>query len=498
MKLPCILLLAMLTALASAEVERAQIDFAAIRQLAQVRSASPYSEPAPPPRGLADLTPAELEHIRFRPERSLWAADGLPFRVQFFHPSPLRPPVVIHEFSTTHEQTIPFILSRFDYGNALSGRRLSSSLGYDGFRVHSPLNRAEHYDELIVFPGGGSFRALGGGQNFGLSARALTLDAGTLGAEEFPRFTEFWLGRPEPGATDLTIYALLDSPRAVGAYEFVVHPAATTTVEVRAAIRFRAVVAQPGFAPLSAMFWYGENSDRPAGEPSPEVHEADGLAVLQADGGSYWRPLQSPPSAFVSGIDVKALRGFGLLQRDRVFEHYGDLDADYHRRPSVWVEPIGDWGPGRIQLVENPAHGPLDANITTFWAPDQPPTTGQFYELRYRLHWSAGEPNALAVAPVAATHVGSLHGHPRGRLFWIDFASPALARLDNGALDAEITLGPGAQLLRQSVRKNPVDASWRVTLETEAPAPGRAVEIRCRLRQGYTPVTETWLYSWLP
>jgi glucans biosynthesis protein len=247
------------------------------------------------------------------------------------------------------------------------------------------------------------------------------------------------------------------------------------------------------------MFWYGENSDRPPGQPRPEVHEADGLAVLTGDGAEFWRPLQSPPGAFGSGIGVGSLRGFGLLQRDRIFEHYGDLDADYHRRPSVWVEPIGEWGPGHVQLVEKPAFGPLDANITAFWVPDHLSAPGEPIELRYRLRWTEGEPAALAQhAPVVATHVGSLVGRPLGRLFWIDFASPTLARLDDGALDAEIGLGPGAKLLKQSVRKNPVDASWRVALEIEAEAAGRAVEIRCRLRQGYTPVSETWVYSWQP
>ncbi|MFT3829885.1 MAG: glucan biosynthesis protein [Opitutaceae bacterium] len=498
MKLLRLVLLAALPVLASAETERTQVDFDFIRRLAQERAAAPHVEHNDPPRALADLSPAEIERIRFRPEQALWAAEGLPFRLQFFHPSAGWPPVALHEFSATHVQEIPFVGSLFDYGDLRPGR-LPASLGYGGFRVHSPLNRAEHFDELLVFPGGGaSFRALGAGQNFGLSARALAIDAGPLAVEEHPRFTKFWIGRPRVGANSLTIYALLESPRAVGAYEFVVVPAASTVVDVHAVVIFRAAVAQPGFAPLSGMFWYGENSDRPPGEPRPEVHEADGLAVLSGDGAAFWRPLQNPPGPFASGIGVGTLRGFGLLQRDRVFEHYGDLDADYHRRPSVWVEPIGDWGPGHVQLVENPAHGPQESNIVTFWAPDHPPAPGEPIELRYRLHWTEGEPAALAHAPVVATHVGSLADRPLGRLFWIDFASPSLARLDDGALDAEIGLGPGAKVLRQSVRKNPLDASWRVALETEADTAGRAVEIRCRLRQGYAPVSETWIYSWLP
>jgi glucans biosynthesis protein len=489
----------LLTPLALAQVERAQIDFSTIRQLAAERAAAPYAERGEAmPRRLAELTPAEVGAIRFIPEYALWRSDRLPFQLQLFHPVPGAPPVVLREFSATHVQPLPFVGSYFSYGLLRNPPRLFPELGYAGFRVHSPLNRPEHFDELLVFPGGDTFRALGAGQNFGLFARALALDAGPLApTEELPRFTDYWIGRPLPGATSLTLYALLDSPRAAGAYEFVVTPGPATTVDVHAVVTFRTAVAQPGFAPLSGMFWYGENTDRPPGEPRPEVHEADGLALQLADGTTFWRPLQNPSGPFGSGLAVEKLRGFGLLQRDRVFEHYGDLDADFHHRPSVWVEPLGDWGPGRVQLVERPARGRFDSNISAFWVPDRLPAPGVPFELRYRLHWMQEEPAAPAVAPVVATHVGTL-AEPLGRLFWIDFAGDDIARRDNGALDANIQVGPGARLLQQSVRKNPTDASWRVAIEVLANEPGRAVELRCRLRAGYTPVSETWVYSWMP
>ncbi len=492
-------LLAALPVLASAEAERVQVDFDTVRQLAAAHAATAHAEdPAAPPRALAELPADELATIRFRPEDSLWAADGLPFRAQLIHPfANGSPPVRLHEFSATHVQEIPFATGFFNYGERRPPGRLPASLGYGGFRVLTALNRPGHFDELIAFPGHATFRALGEGQNYGLAARALALDAGPLASEEFPRFTAFWLGRPRRDDAALTLYALLDSPRVAGAYEFVVHPGTETVVDVRASLTFRSTVALPGFAPLSGMFWYGENSDRPAGQPRPEVHEADGLAVRLADGTSYWRPLQNPAGPFGSGLAAGSLRGFGLLQRDRVFDHYGDLDADYHRRPSVWVEPVGDWGPGRIQLVETPARGPFDANVTAFWVPDHLPAAGTPWELAYRLRWTLQEP-APAAAPVAATHIGHLPGRPLGRLFWIDFAGPEIARCDNGSLDADIRLGPGARLLGQSVRKNPVDASWRVALEVEAEQPGRSVELQCRLREGFDPMSETWVYAWMP
>ncbi|MBK8479453.1 MAG: glucan biosynthesis protein [Opitutaceae bacterium] len=222
----------------------------------------------------------------------------------------------------------------------------------------------------------------------------------------------------------------------------------------------------------------------PTGPPASRP-ELQGRRPVRATGRRHHllTPLQNPAGPFGSGLAVEKLRGFGLLQRDRLFDHYGDLDSDFHHRPSVWVEPLGDWGPGRVQLVRAPAHGPLDNNISVFWVPDRLRPPGTPLELRYRLHWTQEPPTAPAVAPVIATHVGNLE--PLGRLFWIDFAGDDIARRDNGALDADLQIGPGARLLRKSVRKNPADASWRVALEVVAEAPGRAVELRCRLRAGY-------------
>jgi len=484
----------------TAQIERRHVDFDSIRQLAAERVAEPYREPGGSlPRALAELPPADWAAIRFRADAALWQTDNLPFRLQLFHPGGPAPGAVpLHEFSASHDQVLPFAGNLFAYPAGVLPGRLTSDLGYSGFRVHSPLNRAEHFDELIVFLAGGAFRALGAGQAFGLAARALTLDTGPVLPEEFPHFTEFWIGRPSAGLKSLTVYALLDSPRAVGACEFIITPGPATVVAAHLVVTLRAAVAQPGFAPLSGMFWYGENTDRPAGEPRPEVHEIDGLAVHLGDGTALWRPLQNPGAAFASGLPAEALRGFGLVQRDRVFEHYGDLDADYDRRPSAWIEPVGDWGPGRVQLVEAPARGRFDANVTAFWVPDRRPMPGVPFEIQYRIHWTRDEPAVGPLARVAATHIGALRDPALGRLFWVDFGGESIARADSDALDAEVQVSPGARLLRQSVRKNPGDASWRVALEVEAETPGRAVELRCRLRHGYAPVSETWCYAWLP
>src|SRR3712207_9432237 len=99
-------------------------------------------------------------------------------------------------------------------------------------------------------------------------------------------------------------------------------------------------------------------------------------------------------------------RGFGLLQRDRNFDHY--LDGVYYdRRPSLWIEPQGTWGRGSIQLVEIPTDDEIHDNIVAMWVLAEPVRAGQALELRYRMHWSAEEPYPTTLARIVATRFGN-------------------------------------------------------------------------------------------
>ena len=82
-------------------------------------------------------------------------------------------------------------------------------------------------------------RASARDQVFGLSARGLAIDTAESWGEEFPWFREFWLVTPAPNAKELTIYALLDSPRVTGAYRFAVEPGEQTRVDVECRLFLR-------------------------------------------------------------------------------------------------------------------------------------------------------------------------------------------------------------------------------------------------------------------
>ena len=84
------------------------------------------------------------------------------------------------------------------------------------------------------------------------------------------------------------------------------------------------------------------------------VHDSDGLAMWNGSDERLWRPLHSPRLLQISAFADSGPRGFGLIQRERSFADYEDLAALYHRRPSAWVEPIGDWGKGHVVAGRDP------------------------------------------------------------------------------------------------------------------------------------------------
>ncbi|MEY4563589.1 MAG: hypothetical protein RLZZ618_2866, partial [Pseudomonadota bacterium] len=312
------------------------------------------------PDELKNLDYDQYRDIRFRPARALWKEDKLPFEVMFFHLGKFQTqPVRIHEVTPKGVENVAFDPRDFDYGkNKLAPKRWGD-LGFAGFRVHYALNSAAYKDELVVFLGASYFRALGTGQHYGLSARGLGIDTVGGKGEEFPRFTEFWIERPKADAKEIVVHALLESPRATGAYQITLRPGANTVADVRSKLYLRPGVNTLGIAPLTSMFQHGENQPR-AGEFRPEVHDSDGLMIASSDGKGegkgtdewLWRPLINPKHTLVNSFKVQQLKGFGLMQRDRRFASYEDVEAQYENRPSAWVAPVGDWGPGRVELLQ--------------------------------------------------------------------------------------------------------------------------------------------------
>ena len=331
----------------------AAFDFADVAARAEALSRQPYRNLSPKlPAELAALNYDQTRDIRFRPARALWRADQQPFELMFFHVGGkyhVRS-VRVNEVTPSGVRHIAYDSADFDYGkNKLSPQTWGD--GFAGLRAHYPLNGREYKDEVVVFQGASYFRALGAGQRYGLSARGLTIDTVGGQGEEFPWFIEFTVVRPAADAKTLTLYGLLDSPRASGAYQFDVRPGEETVVDVRARLFLRASVATLGIAPLTSMFFFGENQPHRT-DFRPEVHDSDGVMVATGEGEWIWRPLVNPNQTLTTSFSMRSLKGFGVMQRDRSFNDYEDSEASYELRPSAWVEPVGSWGPGRVELVQ--------------------------------------------------------------------------------------------------------------------------------------------------
>jgi len=499
-----ILLMATLAGFSVMRADDVPFDFEVLQYRAKVLASRPYAPPANRvPESLRKLTYDQYRDIRFNPDAAWWRREQLPFQLQFFHPGFLfNQTVQISEVENGEVTPIAYDKNLFNFGANRDLGSIPRDMGFTGFRIHCALNNPNYYDELAVFQGASYFRALGKGMRYGLSARGLALNTAEPGGEEFPVFIEFWVKKPALNSTQITAFALLDSPSVAGAYRFIITPGPSTVMEIKTALYRRKDVAVFGVAPLTSMFWFGENSGDHNGDLRPEVHDSDGLMMERGTGEWLWRPLTNPKTIQVASFVDENPRGFGLVQRDRRFESYEDLEACYHQRPSTWVEPIGKWGAGDVRLVELPTPDETNDNIVAFWVPAKLPAIGQPLQLEYKLHWFIEGQGGRK--PPSGYTMATRIGHSKTNeadlaRFWVDFTGPYLnAQRSDRDMSPNISVGPGATLVHQSLEKNPFNGSWRVAFALKPDGSGKPVELRCFLQKPPHILTETWSYLWNP
>lgn len=348
------------------------------------------------PSVFKDMKFADYQQIQFNHDKAYWHNLKTPFRLEFYHQGMyFDTPVKINEVTATSVHEIKYSPDYFNFGNVKHDKDSVKDLGFAGFKVLYPINSKDKEDEILSVLGASYFRVIGAGQVYGLSARGLAIDTALPSGEEFPRFREFWIERPKPEDKRLTIYALLDSPRATGAYRFVLFPGRDSVVDVQSKIYLRDKVGKLGIAPLTSMFLYGPQQPSPTINYRPEIHDSDGLSIHAGNGEWIWRPLNNPKHLAVSTYTMENPKGFGLLQRGRQFSRYEDLDDRYDERPSAWVEPQGNWGKGHVELVEIPTNDETNDNIVAFWTPDQLPDPGKEMDFNYKLTFTKTKANCM-------------------------------------------------------------------------------------------------------
>lgn len=477
-------------------------DFADVELKAKKLAAKPYSrDEGDLPDFLTGLDYDHYRDIRFRPDKAFWKDENLPFQMQLFHRGFLfKDRVLVSMVSNGQVQAIPYSSDLFNFGQNVFPAAPPPTMSYAGLRFHAPVRRDVVFDEISVFLGASYFRAVGMGQSYGLSARGLAIDTGLSKAEEFPVFKEFWVEKPAKDADRLTVHALLDSPGVTGAYRFVIRPGVDLSMDVTAHVFLRNTIGRLGIAPLTSMFFHGENTDRFIDDFRPEVHDSDGLLMARSNGEWTWRPLNNPRQLRISVFQDTNPKGFGLMQRDRDFSHYQDMEAHYHQRPSAWVETLGDWGAGGVYLIEIPSDAEKYDNMVAFWVPGQAAVKGQDRVFNYRLHFlrdHSMEPvGGKAIASrVGAGGSGSDGNSPR-RKFVADFASEQLALLsDQAPVEAEISASSG-RIVNVVTQRNGETKGWRMIFELEPEKDKDPVDLRAFLKIGKEVLTETWIYQW--
>ncbi|HEY8565332.1 MAG TPA: glucan biosynthesis protein D [Beijerinckiaceae bacterium] len=460
------------------------------RQLAR----RPYA--APPndlPEEFARLSFEQYAGIRARPETLIWAGEGRGFRIEPLHRGFVYAnPVALFIVEDGTVRRIVYDRNRFDFGR-VAAQGPAADIGYSGIRLQATQGGGAPFD-FAVLQGASFFRALARGQTYGVVSRALTLKPAETRGEEFPLSRAFWIERPAAGSTALVLHALLDTESASGAARMTFRPGDMTIIDVELTLFPRVNLDHVGLGAMASTYLFGPNDRRNVDDARPAVHDSTGLRMLTGGGEWLWRPLQNPETLQLSAFVDRNPRGFGLVQRERDPAHFQDDEQRWETRPTLWTEPLGEWGQGVVQLIEIPSDSEINDNVLAYWRPRAPVPAGSEYAVAYRQFWGWGQPERPPLATVSTSLVGR-GSQGRRRRFIVDFAGDELgAPLPD--MRPILSTSPGSiQGLR--VWPYPERKTIRVGFELD-PGNENACEMRLLLEAGGKPITETWLYRWTP
>jgi glucans biosynthesis protein len=466
----------------------------------------------PPPRPNPDVVTHmnydTARDLTFNPDLALYGRGTGPYPVTFLAVGQLFLKTVRMHVIEGHEaREILFRHYYFHHGEEDPLGKLptdpSPMAGLEFRQAYDTPDWKDH-EGWARFIGASYFRGVGESNQFGLSARGVAQNTGVANPEEFPDFTHFWI---EGGATEkdpVHLYAILDGPSIVGAYRFIMHREPGVTMQISCDLHLRNKIERLGIAPLTSMFWYSETLKPLAEDWRPEVHDSDGIAIWTSQDEHIWRPLNSPKHLMISSFLDDSPRGFGLMQRDKNYDHYLD-GVYYEKRPCGWIEPMGKWGPGSVQLVEIPTANEIYDNIIVFWVPKEPTVAGQHLHFDYRLLWRDKDPFPGPLALCVATRLGQggIQGAPRSktlRKIIVEFQGAPFNRLPDGEIPESVLTASRGKFLNIVTEPSPDgDAShWRVQFDLDVDVEGGPVELRCFMRFKGETLTETWAYQYHP
>ncbi len=485
-----------------------RFDFETLKGMVADLAAKPY---APPPMPDPDIVKTmnfdTAKHILPDPDHALFGDGRGPYPISLLAVGQLFPKTV-RMFALTDGQAREVIFQA-DYFKSPPDGPLSKLPPTPS--PFAGLEFLQAYDKPVLrghegwarFIGASYFRAVGEANQFGVSSRAVAQNSGIAIPEEFPDFTHFWVGEGETDDDPITLYALLDGPSIVGAYRFVMHRGRGTTMDITLQLHIRQPIERLGISPMTSMFWYSESVKGAATDWRPEIHDSDGVAMWTANGDHLWRPLIDPDKLTISKFPDDKFRGFGLMQRDKNYDHY--LDAVfYERRPCCWCEPIGDWGKGSVQLLEIPTDNEIYDNIVLSWVADAPNKAGDVLDYRFKLLWRDTDPYPGKLALCVATRLGAgdIQGAPRSKVlrkFILEFKGGFQATRVADAKPEPVLETSRGKFLNIVVEPSPDGdlGLWRIQFDLD-PDGTDPVDLRCHLAYQGEALTETWVYHYVP
>jgi periplasmic glucans biosynthesis protein len=470
----------------------AAFDPAQVREAARALATRPFAQAANTlPDPISTLTADQFAGIRHRPERLIWSDEASPVLLEPLHRGYVyATPTAVGVVENGLVRQIVYDPLRYDFGRvqppANPGNLLFSGIS---LRLRDMPDSA-----LITFQGGTFFRARGHGHSLGAMARAIAIKTGDPRGEEFPLFRAFWIERPA-SAEQVVIHAVADSESVTAAFRFVVRSGEMTVVDVEAELFARAAVDHLGLAAIQGMFLHAPNRRRTVDDIRPAVHEVNGLQVHNGSREWLWRPLNNPVTLQVSSFMDDNPRAFGLVQRERDFGNFLDDNQRFDLAPSVWIEPLGDWGPGVVQLTEIPNDSEVNDNIISYWRPAAPLAAGASLTFAYRQFWCWQPPEVPALARVTNFRIGRGSTARRRRVL-AEFASNAFLKNEASEPALHLSASPG-QALNPLIRIDHERGVVRVLFELE-PQGEQPSELRLVLLNGDAPISETLLYRWTP
>ena len=487
------------------------VDFRAgmVPEMARALSKQPFKPVAIDlPDPFKSLSYEQYDAIKVKPTARIWATEAIGYAIEPLHRGfQFDLPIQLNLVADGHAYRLVYDTSMFDFGKLTPSPKIGD-IGFSGFRVLATRTSADKapasagtalvdrgtLGEVASFQGSNFFRALAEGQVAGLMARALALKIADPKGEETPIFRSFWIEKPSLVSATMVVHAIIDSDSVVGAFRFTVRAREATIIDTECTLFPRATVDNFGLASMSATHLLGFLDHKRFDDYRPNVSEVCGLQMLTGNNEWVWRPVTNRDTLQISTFVDDKPRGFGCLIRDRAFEDYADEENHWEKRPSLWIEPIGDWTAGGVQLIEIPSQSDANENILCFWRPKEPLRAGSEVAFAYRQFWCWDPPERPDLARAMRSRAG---GGGRRWRFFVEFQGGVLGDPDRskGMMPA-LSASAGAVTLTK-VFADTDGKACRVLFEMD-PGSAESAELRLVLQVQGKPISETWLYRWTP